>query len=182
MPKATRKPDAGPVVWYDDEFGVYSWDPEAEDRLRDAADELLEYNDVRLLIKILLDLNLLPGSVDRSLHQWLLIALRPNLSPKDRAAWDAAREYGRTPFKRTADKPAESANAKAKRVLDTQPPEEPGRWRKYGVTEKAVLRIANTSGSQYLRIRSYSDAVSKHLGKSVPEGRAPGRPRKQYRF
>jgi hypothetical protein len=172
MPKARRKPGAGPIPPVrhpDDEFPVgYRWEPDAEDEFAAAACQLLD-NDARPLVRALLHYRLLPQSVRQTCMAWLG---EFKLSPEDQAAWDAACAYRQ---ERTAGVPAKSAKLRAKRVLDTQPSEQPGRWRKLGVEEKTVLRIINEDGSQWLRIRSWKDAVSEQRGEPVPR-------RKQYPF
>jgi hypothetical protein len=184
MPYAKRKPGAGPVrpVRHpDDEFG-FSWEPDAVDQLWDAHEALQQRNDARPLVRALLQRGLLPRPVRVAFWLWLGDPLPPHppeLSPKDRAMLEAVVAYERTPFKRTKYGRAEKREQRATRVLDTQPPEQPGRWREQGVTEELLLRVAGGKGGRQGMLisnyRDYHDLIS-FFPDAEPPKRTKNRP------
>jgi hypothetical protein len=169
-PKRDHRAAPGPVFRYDDDFGFYAWDREAEKRLADAAESLVQHNDPRPLVKALLDLHLLPELP--SLHQWLNGTLPPKLSAQDEATRQAVYAYKRTKFLvNERGRRCEDAEQKAKRVLDQQPA-----WRKAGVDEKLLVRVAGSKGREYIRIRDYHDAAGLWHGDVQPPKRTKSGP------
>jgi hypothetical protein len=165
---------------HDDEFGEkYRWEPDAEDELWDAHDALVEHNDARPLVRALLSQGRLPAKVRQGFQLWLdgKLPPHPKLKAKDYAVWQAARAYHQTPPlpRAPGEEFEEHRWRQAKRVLETQPLEQPGAWRKAGATPQAVLRVVDCDGSQYLKIRSWRDAVDAYRGVRSPS-------RKQYKF
>jgi hypothetical protein len=150
---------------------------DAEVRLADAFEALRQHNDARPLVSELLELHLLPEAARGYFRLWLDGKLPPfpTLSTKDEYTSAAVRAYQRTPFRRKSNgTPRESAEQKAERVLDEQPLRQPGLWRKH-VTATLLLRVKNTAGREYLRIRAYHDAIDLLAGFMPPE-RTKNRP------
>lgn len=163
MPKVKSKPGRVRARALHDEAGAHyhqlSYKQRLNWRLTEAALHLQQRGSAVPLVRTLLDFGLLPQATRAEFRLWLGDPLLPPpkpLSPLNQATLDAVRAYRLARVKHSSERAADTAE----RVLDDEPPEQPGRWRQLGVTAKRLLRIAGGDGSRgYKTISDYEDAA-----------------------